>query len=84
MPRPTPQLHTNSTGDRQQESDLKTYRTISIPVLIGTVIVVAAGGIGLYFWHSFQAQRGANALLAQAEELLANRSEEHTSELQSH
>lgn len=72
MPRPTPQRHVNSTGERQQESDLKTYRTISVPVLIGTVIIAAAGGLGLYFWHGFQAQRGANALLAQAEELLAN------------
>lgn len=48
----------------------KTYRTISISVLIGTLVVVAAVAGGLHFWHGFQLRRGAARLLAHAEELV--------------
>jgi len=52
--------------------DTRAYRTISIRVLVGTILVVAIGGASLYFWHAYQKKRGAEVLLAQAEQLVAD------------
>ena len=58
--------------EQPKDANVRTYRTISIPVLLGTVLVFAVVGAGLYFWHAYQKKRGAEALLAQAEELVAD------------
>jgi hypothetical protein len=41
-------------------------RTLSVPVLLVTLGVIALGGVLLYFWHGLQVKRGAAALLEKA------------------
>lgn len=68
MPR-RKQEPTESTAADQSPVELKTERTISVPVLVGTLLVLIVGGAALYFWHGLQVERGADSLLARATEL---------------
>jgi hypothetical protein len=68
--RHSPRIETVSSAP-PADTDLKTYRTIRLSVLIGTALVLAISGVALYFWHDYQEKLSAEKLLKQADELMA-------------
>lgn len=65
-----PRQKAPSTEDQPQDTlvgdQLKTSRSISLPVLLGTLTVLLIGAVSLYFWHGYQVRRGAATLLERA------------------
>jgi tetratricopeptide (TPR) repeat protein len=68
--RHSPRIETVSSTP-PADTDLKTYRTIRLSVLIGTALVLAISGVAIYFWHDYQEKLSAEKLLNQADELMA-------------
>lgn len=57
--------------DPDRSRDARESRTLNVFVVVVTCVVLAAGGAGLYVWHSYQLDRSSESLLDQARELAA-------------
>lgn len=74
--RSTPQRETAASSPRQTAArpsrgtaPRRTRRSVSVPLLLGTAIVLAVAAVGSYFWRSYQVRRLAPELLTQAQML---------------
>ena len=48
----------------------RTQRVLNVPVLVGTIVVLAVLGPAAYFWHEYQIHRMSDAFLVRADALV--------------